>query len=118
MSNRSREKKSTYGLDVVQTHAKMMNEIASQYHVCRPNMQTCICTPDDCRTCADQVVCRCLQVTEEQIVVAITTLEIRSLRDLRRQTGAGDGCTACHRKLKSLVAEHAPFGSFALCPAS
>ena len=78
-------------------------------------MNNSSCTLDDCRTCLEQVVCRCLQVTEEQIVVAITTLEVRNLRDLRRETGAGDGCTACHRKLKALLNEHVYVEAGELC---
>ena len=78
-------------------------------------MQDCNCTTEDCRTCPAQVVCRCLKVTEEQIVVAITTLEVRTLRELRQTTGAGDGCTACHRKLKALLAEHVLSESEAMC---
>jgi bacterioferritin-associated ferredoxin len=78
-------------------------------------MQSTFCTLDDCRTCQDQVVCHCLQVTEEQVVVAITTLEVRTLRELRQTTGAGDGCTACHRKLKSLLSEHALSESETMC---
>jgi bacterioferritin-associated ferredoxin len=78
-------------------------------------MQTSVCSPDDCRTCDDRVVCRCLQVTEEQVVFAITTLEVRNLRELRQTTGAGDGCTACHRKLKALLQEHVYSDSEAMC---
>lgn len=78
-------------------------------------MHSCTCTPDDCRTCESQVVCRCLQVTEEQVIVAITTLEVRTIRDLRETTGAGDGCTACHRKLKALLQQHVMSESEAMC---
>jgi len=78
-------------------------------------MQTSVCTPDDCRACDERVVCRCLQVTEEQVVVAIATLEIRSLRELQQTTGAGEGCTACHRKLKALINEHAMSESESMC---
>jgi len=56
-----------------------------------------------------------LQVTEEEVVVAITTLEVRTLHELRQTTGAGDGCTACHRKLKALINEHAMSESEAMC---
>jgi NAD(P)H-nitrite reductase large subunit len=64
---------------------------------------------DSCRTCpdtgivgvgrAERVVCRCLQVTESALVEALTTLQLRTLKDVRRHTGAGDGCTACHKRL-------------------
>lgn len=78
-------------------------------------MHSCTCTPDDCRSCDAQFVCRCLQVTQEHLVVTITTLGLRTLREVRQKTGAGDGCTACHRKLKSLLQEHAPVESETMC---
>ena len=31
---------------------------------------------------------------------ALATRQIRSLKDIKRQTGAGDGCMMCHRVLK------------------
>jgi NAD(P)H-nitrite reductase large subunit len=37
------------------------------------------------------------------LVEAITTREIRTVRDIRQHTGAGDGCTACHRLLKQYL---------------
>ena len=37
-------------------------------------------------------VCACLRVTERAL--------LRTLRDLRRVIGAGDGCTACHPELQ------------------
>ncbi len=61
---------------------------------------------DSCQTaertvvCPGRLVCRCLGVTEAVLVEALVTLEIRTLQDLRRETGAGDGCTACHRLLR------------------
>ena len=55
---------------------------------------------DRCQTCPDRVVCRCLQVTESQIVESITTSSVRTVKDLCRATGAGDGCTCCHQHLK------------------
>jgi bacterioferritin-associated ferredoxin len=48
-----------------------------------------------------------LQVTETEVVAAITTLEIRTLREVRRHTGAGEGCTACHQRLRQLLERHA-----------
>jgi nitrite reductase (NADH) large subunit len=50
--------------------------------------------------CSDQIVCRCLQVTESELVEAMSTEEVRDLRDVRRHTGAGSGCMACHRLIK------------------
>jgi bacterioferritin-associated ferredoxin len=61
----------------------------------------------DCDTCPDRIVCRCLQVTESVLVDALTTLELRTLKDVCRETGAGDGCTACHARLRQLLDQHA-----------
>lgn len=71
-------------------------------------MHSCSCTTEDCRVCPSEVICRCLRVTEEEVVIAIRTLEVRTIREIRQTTGAGDGCTACHRKLKALIEQHTP----------
>ncbi len=55
---------------------------------------------NSCPDCPGRLVCRCLRVTEAVLVSALTTGEIRSVQDIRRCTGAGDGCTACHRLLR------------------
>jgi bacterioferritin-associated ferredoxin len=64
------------------------------------------CSQDRCHACPDRVVCRCLQVTESEIVETLTSLTIRSLKDLRHATGAGDGCTCCHQHLHELIERH------------
>ena len=50
-----------------------------------------------------KIVCACLQVTEAEVLEAIRTGEIASIRDLTRLTLAGDGCTACHPLLKEYL---------------
>jgi bacterioferritin-associated ferredoxin len=52
-------------------------------------------------------VCRCLKVTEAAVVDAIVTLGLRTVKELRTATGAGDGCTCCHRELRELLEVHA-----------
>ena len=59
-----------------------------------------------CHACPDRVVCHCLQVLESQVVETLNTHEIRNLRELRRATGAGDGCTCCHDQLRMLIETH------------
>ena len=59
-----------------------------------------------CLGCPDKVICRFLNVTEEEIVDAITSQELASIRELRRHTGAGDGCTCCHETLKGYLARY------------
>jgi bacterioferritin-associated ferredoxin len=59
--------------------------------------------PDVCDGCPDKIVCRCLNVSEAQVIRMITRLELRTVRDLTHQTGAGDGCTCCHAKLEEYL---------------
>lgn len=61
---------------------------------------------EHCHSCPERVVCRCLNVTEDEIVSSITTHELRTIRELRRHTGAGDGCTCCHEALKEYLARY------------
>jgi len=56
--------------------------------------------------CSDRVVCRCLQVTEVELVEALTTREVQDLKDVRRHTGAGSGCMACHRLIRRYLERH------------
>ncbi|MBM63098.1 MAG: hypothetical protein CL484_09140 [Acidobacteria bacterium] len=48
-------------------------------------------------------VCSCLHMTESDLLAKLDGTNIRTIRDLRRLTGAGDGCTACHQTLKGLL---------------
>jgi bacterioferritin-associated ferredoxin len=63
--------------------------------------------PTSCEDCPDKIVCRCLQVTESQVVRMIERLELRTVHDIRQYTGAGDGCTCCHAKLRECLVKHA-----------
>jgi bacterioferritin-associated ferredoxin len=58
------------------------------------------CFANDCATCPGRLVCRCLQISEEVLVEALTTLGLKTLQEVREATGAGDGCTCCHKKLR------------------
>ncbi len=51
------------------------------------------------------MICHCLQVTEEMVQEALAVLEAPTLEQLRVATGAGDGCTACHRRLRQYLSE-------------
>ena len=53
--------------------------------------------------CSAQYLCHCLQVTETAVVDAIVSLDLRSVRDVRRHTGAGEGCTCCHDRLRQVL---------------
>ena len=67
-------------------------------------MDTCQKTCDDC---TDRLVCNCLRVTETALREVLVSLPVRNLKELRQLTGAGDGCTCCHDRLRQLIAEHA-----------
>ena len=49
---------------------------------------------------ASGFVCTCLRITERELLGTLTQPDVRTLRDLRRAIGAGDGCTACHPVLQ------------------
>lgn len=64
--------------------------------------------------CPHRVVCHCLGVTEAELIDALDTYEITTLKEIRQHTGAGDGCTCCHRQLKQYLEDHAQ----SPCPSS
>jgi len=61
-----------------------------------------------CSGCPDRIVCRCLKVTEGTIVEAIATLGLRTVKEVRAATGAGDGCTCCHQQIRAYLEVDAP----------
>jgi len=65
------------------------------------------CTEAVFQACPLRVVCRCLRVTEDELVDALSTRPIRNLRDICQHTGAGEGCTACHAELEQYLEMHA-----------
>ncbi len=58
------------------------------------------CSFENCETCPARVVCRCLQVTEDEVVTMIAALGLRTVHEVRSITGAGDGCTCCHDEIR------------------
>jgi bacterioferritin-associated ferredoxin len=73
------------------------------------------CSRSSCDDCPGRVVCRCLQVTEDALVDALMTLELRTLKEVRQHTGAGDGCTACHHRIQAYLERHAYSSSPSIC---
>jgi bacterioferritin-associated ferredoxin len=61
------------------------------------------CSQSACGQCPGDYVCHCLKITEEMVEDAIAD-GARSMYDLRGDTGAGDGCTACHVRLNAYIA--------------
>jgi bacterioferritin-associated ferredoxin len=75
-----------------------------------PSYDSRVCSdpcPGPCSGCPDRVVCRCLKVSEETISSAIVSLGLRTVKEVRRSTGAGDGCTCCHAEIRELIEVHA-----------
>ena len=52
-------------------------------------------------------VCHCLQVTEDAVAEAVSLFGLTTLKEIRTATGAGDGCTACHRRLRLVLRQPA-----------
>ncbi len=69
------------------------------------------CTRESCDGCPAEFLCHCLQVTEEAVVEAVTRFGLQTIHDVRRHTGAGDGCTACHRRIRQIVQDLAQSAS-------
>jgi bacterioferritin-associated ferredoxin len=63
------------------------------------------CSSESCSGCADKVVCHCLDVTEAAVVQVITQLGLKSIKEIRKEIGAGDGCTCCHGRLRDYLAK-------------
>ncbi|MFO0965282.1 MAG: (2Fe-2S)-binding protein [Gemmataceae bacterium] len=61
------------------------------------------CTSESCSDCPERVVCRCFNVTESQLRDAIARHDLRTIREIKRRTGAGDGCTCCHAELNEVL---------------
>ena len=52
-----------------------------------------------------KIVCECLGVTEADLIEAIRTHKLESVKDIAHYTEAGKGCTACHSVLKDYLLE-------------
>lgn len=73
----------------------------------------------DCQSCQaldGPVVCHCLGVTEGQLVSAVAVQDLRTLQEVRRLTGAGTGCNACHRRIRLCLESYSP-SSVEICSA-
>jgi bacterioferritin-associated ferredoxin len=52
------------------------------------------------------IVCHCLGITKSEIRGALEDGTAECLRSVMQQTGAGTGCTACHRAIQRLLVAH------------
>ncbi|HEX3654252.1 MAG TPA: (2Fe-2S)-binding protein [Pirellulales bacterium] len=58
----------------------------------------------------DTIVCRCLQVSESSLADVVERCPFANLQDVARETGAGSGCTACHRMIRRYIAQRGAHG--------
>jgi len=63
-----------------------------------------------CAGCPERIVCRCLKVTEGEIVDAIVSLGLRTVKEVKAVTNAGDGCTCCHVQIREYLEVHVACG--------
>lgn len=77
--------------------------------------QTDLETQTALETQTDAIVCHCLQISAAEINAAARTLEVPSIRCIMKCTGAGTGCTACHRRIRQVLAGQCPSGSSPTC---
>lgn len=68
-------------------------------------------------SCADRIVCRCLRVTEHEVISAIVTLGLRTVKEVRQATEAGTGCNCCHEEIAAYLAVYSPSSSEPICSA-
>ncbi|MBM79771.1 MAG: hypothetical protein CMJ78_04170 [Planctomycetaceae bacterium] len=55
-------------------------------------------------TSTDRVICHCLGVTKSQIEDAARFGGCDTVREIKNCTTAGGGCTACHGRIKKILA--------------
>lgn len=65
------------------------------------------CQPDRCAGCSGRFICGCLRITEEELLAALRRFELKTLKEVRQHTGAGEGCTACHKRLQKYLERQA-----------
>ncbi len=53
----------------------------------------------------DAVVCRCLGITQSEILAAGEFGDCKTVADVKDLTDAGSGCTSCHRQIIAMLKE-------------
>ncbi|MCH9655721.1 MAG: (2Fe-2S)-binding protein [Planctomycetes bacterium] len=51
-----------------------------------------------------RLLCHCLSVSHEEVQQCISDTSAESVHEVMRGCGAGKGCTACHCRIKDLLA--------------
>lgn len=91
-----------------------MTETLLEQDVAAECMGTCRSCPS-VGSCGERLVCRCLKVTEHEVVTAIRVHGLTTIQELKSITMAGDGCTCCHRELKTYLEIYSPSLSEPIC---
>ena len=91
------------------TQLELIEEV--QEDACTGTCRTC----PSVGSCGERLVCRCLKVTEHEVVTAIRVHGLTTVRELRQITQAGDGCTCCHKELRQYLAVYSPSSSEPIC---
>jgi len=84
-----------------------MTESLLQQEVASDCTGTCRSCPS-VGSCGERLVCRCLKVTEHEVVTAIRVHGLTTIRELKTITMAGDGCTCCHKELRTYLEIYSP----------
>ena len=58
---------------------------------------------NSCTTQEERMACRCFGISEAHARKLVKEKGINSLSELKKQTGAGGGCSACHCGLERLL---------------
>ena len=53
-----------------------------------------------------QVLCPVV-IGRDAALEAVRTFGLRSVREIRQHTGAGEGCTCCHQRLERFLEQYA-----------
>ena len=77
-----------------------LNDIESQYGG-EMNQNNCSLIVGE-----DLIVCNCFGITEVEVIEITRIKKIGCLAELRMESEAGSGCTACHKKLHQIIREN------------
>ena len=80
----------------------MTNPLVETTADCVGSCQGCVSVG----SCSERIVCKCLKVTEDRLIHAITVHGASNLHELRVLTEAGTGCNCCHRELRVYLEVH------------
>lgn len=67
------------------------------------------CQRQSCDDCPERLLCHCLQITEEMVVSAVNRMALGTVHEVRDHTGAGDGCTSCHARIREVIEQHTAY---------